>query len=317
MACRSRSRTTSTSPASRRPPRARPSPTCRSESATLVAQLIALGAVPIGKTNLDQFATGLNGTPLALRRVPQQRASGLSVGRIQRRIGAGGGARRREFCAGHRHRRLRSRAGGAEQSGRAEGRPRACSRRLAWCRPAARSTASLPSPPRPREASRAARADRTDRSARRIQPRNPQWNDARRSAHRAGLPLRRTPCADLQFLGCPESPLLFADAIDRARGAWAARRWKSTSRRFCEAARLALRRAVGGGALQRRRGADGSTNPDAVLPVIRDVLGEGARHRPPSKLSAPSTGCRRSRALCDAALDRPRLRRSRRPIRAR
>ena len=32
------------------------------ESATLVAQLIALGAVPIGKTNLDQFATGLNGT---------------------------------------------------------------------------------------------------------------------------------------------------------------------------------------------------------------------------------------------------------------
>jgi len=32
------------------------------ESATLVAQLIALGAVPIGKANLDQFATGLNGT---------------------------------------------------------------------------------------------------------------------------------------------------------------------------------------------------------------------------------------------------------------
>jgi len=31
-------------------------------SATLVAQLVALGAVPIGKTNLDQFATGLNGT---------------------------------------------------------------------------------------------------------------------------------------------------------------------------------------------------------------------------------------------------------------
>jgi allophanate hydrolase len=32
------------------------------ESATLVAELIALGAVPFGKTNLDQFATGLNGT---------------------------------------------------------------------------------------------------------------------------------------------------------------------------------------------------------------------------------------------------------------
>ncbi|MFX6702312.1 amidase family protein, partial [Acinetobacter baumannii] len=31
-------------------------------SATLVAQLIALGAIPMGKCNLDQFATGLNGT---------------------------------------------------------------------------------------------------------------------------------------------------------------------------------------------------------------------------------------------------------------
>ncbi|HAF92823.1 MAG TPA: allophanate hydrolase, partial [Pseudomonas sp.] len=31
-------------------------------SATIIEQLIALGAVPLGKTNLDQFATGLNGT---------------------------------------------------------------------------------------------------------------------------------------------------------------------------------------------------------------------------------------------------------------
>ncbi|MBU1490765.1 MAG: allophanate hydrolase, partial [Gammaproteobacteria bacterium] len=32
------------------------------QSATLVEQLIRLGAVPLGKANLDQFATGLNGT---------------------------------------------------------------------------------------------------------------------------------------------------------------------------------------------------------------------------------------------------------------
>lgn len=29
-------------------------------SATVVEQLLALGAIPLGKTNLDQFATGLN-----------------------------------------------------------------------------------------------------------------------------------------------------------------------------------------------------------------------------------------------------------------
>lgn len=32
------------------------------KNATIVEDLIALGAIPVGKTNLDQFATGLNGT---------------------------------------------------------------------------------------------------------------------------------------------------------------------------------------------------------------------------------------------------------------
>jgi allophanate hydrolase len=57
-------------------------------SASVVAQLIAAGAIPLGKTNLDQFATGLVGVrspygvprnPLAPDRVPGGSSSGSAV----------------------------------------------------------------------------------------------------------------------------------------------------------------------------------------------------------------------------------------------
>nr|BFE90759.1 hypothetical protein GCM10020185_12950 [Pseudomonas brassicacearum subsp. brassicacearum] len=54
-------------------------------SATIVEQLLALGAIPLGKTNLDQFATGLNGTrsPYGACRnsvLPDYPAGGSSAG---------------------------------------------------------------------------------------------------------------------------------------------------------------------------------------------------------------------------------------------
>lgn len=54
-------------------------------SASIVEQLLALGAIPLGKTNLDQFATGLNGTrtPYGACRnsvLPDYPAGGSSAG---------------------------------------------------------------------------------------------------------------------------------------------------------------------------------------------------------------------------------------------
>ena len=59
-------------------------------SATVIEQLINAGAIPVGKTNLDQFATGLNGTrsPYGIPRNAYNRAyvsggssSGSEIGR--------------------------------------------------------------------------------------------------------------------------------------------------------------------------------------------------------------------------------------------
>ena len=59
------------------------------QDAAIVAQLIALGAIPLGKTNLDQFATGLNGTrsPYGACRnsiLADYPSGGSSAGRTQR-----------------------------------------------------------------------------------------------------------------------------------------------------------------------------------------------------------------------------------------
>ena len=59
---RSRSRTTSTSRAGPRRPRARRSPYVPDETAPAVRDCVDAGAIVVGKTNMDQFATGLVGT---------------------------------------------------------------------------------------------------------------------------------------------------------------------------------------------------------------------------------------------------------------
>ena len=94
-------------------------------SAHVVQRLIAAGAIPVGKTNLDQFATGLVGTRSPYGAVPQRLRPGLHRRRLQLGLGGGGGAGAGELLPRHRHRRLRSGAGGLQQPGRPQADPRA------------------------------------------------------------------------------------------------------------------------------------------------------------------------------------------------
>ncbi len=94
--------------------------------ATAVARLRAAGAIVIGKTNLDQFATGLVGVrspygvprnPFDAKLIPGGSSSGSAVA-----VAAGPRAAR----ARHRHRRLGPRAGRAQQHRRPQAEPRPC-----------------------------------------------------------------------------------------------------------------------------------------------------------------------------------------------
>ena len=75
-------------------------------SAASVEKLVAAGAIPIGKTNLDQFATGLVGTrtPFTVPVNPSQFI--IRDRRIEFRLGSGIGTWSRQFRARHRHGRI-------------------------------------------------------------------------------------------------------------------------------------------------------------------------------------------------------------------
>ena len=98
-------------------------------SATAVARLTAAGALVIGKTNLDQFATGLVGvrSPHGAPRSPFDHA--LRFGRLELRLGGRGVARPGQLLARHRHRRLGPRSRRLLQSHRPQAEPRADQRR--------------------------------------------------------------------------------------------------------------------------------------------------------------------------------------------
>ncbi|SEJ83532.1 allophanate hydrolase [Pseudomonas linyingensis] len=238
-------------------------------SAPIVEQLLALGAVPLGKTNLDQFATGLNGT-----RSPY----GECRNSVRPDYPAGGSSSGSSLAVALG---VASFALGTDTAG--SGRVPAALNNLVGLKaskglistagvvPACRTldcvtffTATA------REASAllalTAKLDPRDEYSRA----NPLWNDA--SAFGAPRPFRfGVPRAqDLQFFGCAEGPLQFASAV-RQLEALGGEAVEIDFTPFLEAARLlyegpwvAERYSVAGELLE--------ANPEAVLPVIRAVL---------------------------------------------
>ncbi|MEQ5843940.1 allophanate hydrolase [Paraburkholderia acidicola] len=236
-------------------------------SATLVEQLIALGAIPLGKTNLDQFATGLNGTRSPYGKCrnsvhPDYPSGGSSAGSsLAVALGVASFALGTDTAgSGRVPAALNNLVGLKATKGllSTAGVVPAC--RTLDCVTFFTATAQ--------EASEllalTARKDAADAYSRD----NPQWNDGtafgKVSRFRFGVP--RVP----EFFGCTESPALFA----HARAALEANGGEAVEidfTPFVEAARLlyegpwvAERYSVAGALMEKQ--------PDAVLPVIRDVL---------------------------------------------
>ncbi|WP_109479659.1 allophanate hydrolase [Paraburkholderia sp. C35] len=237
------------------------------ETATLVAQLIALGAVPVGKTNLDQFATGLNGTrsPYGKCRNSVHAAypsGGSSAGSsLAVALGVASFSLGTDTAgSGRVPAALNNLVGTKGTKGllSTAGVVPAC--RTLDCVTYFTATAS--------EASEllalTARHDPADAYSRA----NPQWNDV--TAFGAVKHFRFGVPRQLEYAGCEESPALFAQAR-AALEAIGGEAVEIDFAPFIEAAHLlyegpwvAERYSVTGALME--------SQPDAVLPVIRDVL---------------------------------------------
>ncbi|MBR7196433.1 allophanate hydrolase [Pseudomonas sp. 14A] len=269
------------------------------QSATIVEQLLALGAIPLGKTNLDQFATGLNGSrspygacPNSV--LPEYPSGGSSAGSsLAVALGVASFALGTDTAgSGRVPAALNNLVGLKASKGliSTAGVLPAC--RTLDCVTTFTATA--------REASQllalTAKHDPRDEYSRG----NPAWNDG--SAFGAPRPFRfGVPRAqDLEFFGCNEGPQLFAAAIERLK-ALGGEPVELDLSPFLEAARLlydgpwvAERYSVAGELLEQ--------NPEAVLPVIRAVLAKAPAvtgvqtFRAQYRLQA-------LKALCDEALE--------------
>ncbi|WP_371858274.1 allophanate hydrolase [Pseudomonas sp. ERMR1:02] len=268
-------------------------------SATIVEQLLALGAIPLGKTNLDQFATGLNGSrspygacPNSV--LPEYPSGGSSAGSsLAVALGVASFALGTDTAgSGRVPAALNNLVGMKATKGliSTAGVVPAC--RTLDCVTTFTATA--------REASQllalTARLDPRDEYSRS----NPLWNDGSAFGtprpFQFGVPRKQ----DLEFFGCTQGPVLFSRAIEHLK-ALGGEAVEFNLSPFLEAARLlyegpwvAERYSVAGELMEQ--------NPKAVLPVIRTVLAKAPAvsgvqtFRAQYRLQA-------LKALCDKALE--------------
>ncbi|MDP2243227.1 allophanate hydrolase [Pseudomonas sp.] len=274
------------------------------QSATLVEQLIALGAVPLGKTNLDQFATGLNGT-----RSPY----GECRNSVHPDYPSGGSSAGSSLAVALG---VASFALGTDTAG--SGRVPAALNNLIGLKASKGllSTAGVVPACRTLDCvtyftATAAEASQLLALTARLDPRdaysrvNPLWNDGSafgtpRPGFRFGVP------EQLEFLGCPESPALFAATVEHLK-ALGGEAVTIDFAPFLEAARLlyegpwvAERYSVAGALIE--------AQPDAVLPVIKAVLEQAPGtsavqlFRAQYRLQALKTTCERIMSELDCVL---------------
>ena len=265
-------------------------------SATVVARLIELGAIPTGKTNLDQFATGLNGLrspygecPNAL--LPEYPSGGSSSGSALA-VALG----------------LASFALGTDTAG--SGRVPAALNGLVGCKPTRGIVSTqgvVPCCPSldcvslftrtPAEAASLlallARFDESHPWSRR----NPVGNGApargRLSGFRFGVPRPE----DLLWCGCDEGPALFAAARARLE-ALGGEAVELVFEPFLDAAKMLYEPA---GAAERYASFGHLLEDPSVLPVIREVVAPGKRASAVERVRAAQR-LRELQQRCDAAL---------------
>jgi allophanate hydrolase len=267
-------------------------------SATVVEQLIALGAIPTGKTNLDQFATGLNG---------QRSPYGGCPNSVLPEYPSGGSSSGSALTVALG---LASFALGTDTAG--SGRVPAALNDLIGCKPSHGLISAAGIVPAcqsldcvalfTHDASEAgtllsllAVDDERDPYSRR----NPSWNSAaayrRPASFRFGVPRAN----QLEWLGCNEAPLLFEAACKRLEAAGGSAieidfaPFLAAARLLYEGPWTAERYSAFGDAIDR--------NVAGVLPVIRDIVGP-AREMTATSLFSAQHRLRELKAICDRSL---------------